>query len=56
MLRVVLYDYDALDTDDRIGEARLDVKDLEAQEEKDVWLEVDRSDPSRGSQNKYKVG
>lgn len=56
VLRVVLYDYDALDTDDRIGEARVDVKDLGNQEEKDLWLEIDRSDPSKDSQNKYKVG
>ena len=56
VLRLVLYDYDALDTDDRIGEARVVVKDLKDQEEKDLWLDVDHHDPKEGNENRYKVG
>ena len=55
VLRLVLYDYDALDTDDRIGEARVDVKDLKDQEEKDLWLDVDHHDPKEGNENRYKA-
>lgn len=45
VLRLVLYDYDALDKDDEIGEAKIAVKDLKNQEEKDVWLDVKEMAP-----------
>ncbi len=41
----MLYDYDALDKDDEIGEAKIAVKDLKNQEEKDVWLDVKEMAP-----------
>ena len=54
-LRCVLYDYDALDKDDEIGEAKLAVADLKNQEEKDVWLDVEEMTPDGPSQHKVSL-
>ena len=54
-LRCVLYDYDALDKDDEIGEAKLAVADLKNQEEKDVWLNVEEMIPDGPSQHKVSL-
>ncbi|BDA48413.1 Synaptotagmin-2 [Coccomyxa sp. Obi] len=48
-LRLELYDYDAMDNDDLIGEAKIDVKELENQEERDLWLEIKDIVPEKGS-------
>ena len=56
MLRVVLYDHDTLDTDDLIGEAKLPLTELKSEETRDLWLDVDRTDPKKGNETKYKVG
>ncbi|CAK0785413.1 hypothetical protein CVIRNUC_008622 [Coccomyxa viridis] len=55
-LRCVLYDYDALDKDDEIGEAKLAVADLRNQEEKDVWLNIEEMTPDGPSQHKGAIG
>lgn len=52
-LRCVLYDYDALDKDDQIGEATIAIKDLKNQEEKDVWLDVNETHEKHS--NKHQV-
>ncbi|KAK9917790.1 hypothetical protein WJX75_008296 [Coccomyxa subellipsoidea] len=39
-LQVELYDYDSMDADDLIGEAKFDVKEMGDQEEKDLWLDI----------------
>ncbi|EIE27751.1 hypothetical protein COCSUDRAFT_45975 [Coccomyxa subellipsoidea C-169] len=48
-LRVELYDYDAMDADDLIGEAKIDVKELEDQQERDLWLDIKAIEPEKGS-------
>lgn len=48
-LRLVLYDHDTLDKDDKIGEAKLAVKDLKNQEEQDIWLDIEEMQPDQGS-------
>ena len=52
-LRCVLYDYDALDKDDQIGEATVAIKDLKNQEEKDVWLDINETQDKHS--NKHQV-
>ena len=52
-LRVVLYDHDTLDKDDEIGDAKLAVKDLKDQEEKDIWLDIKEMHPDKTAE--YKV-
>ena len=56
MLRLVLYDHDSLDADDLIGEAKLPLTELKSEEARDLWLDVDCTDPKGGSHDKYKVG
>ena len=51
----MLYDYDALDKDDEIGEAKLAVADLKNQEEKDVWLNVEEMTPDGSAQHKVNL-
>ena len=51
----MLYDYDALDKDDEIGEAKLAVADLKNQEEKDVWLNIEEMTPGGPSQHKVSL-
>ena len=51
-LRCVLYDYDALDKDDEIGEAKIAIKDLKNQEEKDVWLDIHETQDKHPSNHK----
>ena len=51
----MLYDYDALDKDDEIGEAKLAVADLKNQEEKDVWLDIKEMTPDGPSQHKVSL-
>ena len=51
----MLYDYDALDKDDEIGEAKLAVADLRNQEEKDVWLNIEEMTPDGPSQHKVSL-
>lgn len=51
-LRCVLYDYDALDKDDEIGEAKIAVKDLKNQEEKDIWLDINETQDKHPSNHK----
>ena len=51
----MLYDYDALDKDDEIGEAKLAVADLKNQEEKDVWLDIEEMTPDGPSQHKVSL-
>ncbi len=51
-LRCVLYDYDALDKDDKIGEAKIAIKDLENQQEKDIWLDVNEMQDKQPSNHK----
>ena len=48
-LQVELYDYDAMDSDDLIGEAKFDVKEMGDQEEKDLWLDIQPVKPEKGS-------
>ena len=55
VLRLVLYDHDTLDTDDRIGEAKIALTELKSEEARELWLDVDRTDPKQGNENKYKV-
>ncbi len=55
VLRLVLYDHDTLDADDIIGEAKLPLTELKSEEERDLWLDVDCTDPKGGDHNKYKV-
>ena len=43
----MLYDHDTLDKDDEIGEAKLAVKDLKNQEEKDIWLDITEMQPDQ---------
>ena len=51
----MLYDYDALDKDDQIGEAKLAVAELKNQEEKDVWLNIEEMTPDGPSQHKVSL-
>ena len=51
----MLYDYDALDKDDEIGEAKVAVADLKNQEEKDVWLNIEEITPDGPSQHKVSL-
>ncbi len=44
-----LYDYDAMDADDLIGEAKIDVKELDDQQERDLWLDIEPIQPEKGS-------
>ena len=53
-LRLVLYDHDTLDKDDEIGEAKLAVKDLKNQEEKDIWLDITECQPDQANQHKVR--
>ena len=55
VLRVVLYDHDSLDADDLIGEAKLPLTELKSEETRDMWLDVDRSDPKQRGQDAHKV-
>lgn len=48
-LQVELYDYDSMDADDLIGEAKFDVKEMGDQEEKDLWLDIVPVKPEKGS-------
>lgn len=50
-LRLVLYDYDAMDRDDEIGEAKVAVKDLKDQQEADLWLDIHECTPEANAQN-----
>ena len=54
VLRCVLYDYDALDRDDIIGDAKISVRDLKNQEEEDIWLDIKELSPQHPGG--YKVG
>ena len=51
----MLYDYDVLDRDDEIGEAKLAVADLKSQEEKDIWLNVEEMASDHPSQHKVSL-
>lgn len=53
-LRLELYDYDAMDADDLIGEAKVAVEDLHDQEEADLWLDIDINSPEK-DQGQHKV-
>ena len=44
-----LYDFDSMDNDDLIGEAKVSIKDLENREEKDLWLEIVPVRPEKAS-------
>ena len=54
VLRLVLYDHDTLDKDDEIGEAKLAVKDLKNQEEKDIWLDISECQPDQAASHKVR--
>ena len=41
MLNLELFDHDTFDPDDRLGVARLPVRDLHDGSEHDTWLDVD---------------
>ena len=51
-LQVELYDYDSMDADDLIGEAKFDVKEMGDQEEKDLWLDIV---PVKAEKSSHKV-
>ena len=53
-LRLVLYDHDTLDKDDEIGEAKLPVKELKNQEEKDIWLDINEMKSDQKSAHKVR--
>ncbi|CAL5224210.1 g6855 [Coccomyxa viridis] len=56
VLRLVLYDHDTLDKDDEIGEAKLAVKDLKNQEEKDIWLDISECQPDQAASHRGALG
>ena len=50
----MMYDHDTLDKDDEIGEAKLAVKDLKNQEEKDIWLDINECQPDQANNHKVR--
>ena len=51
VLNLELFDHDTFDPDDRLGAARLPVRDLDDGSEHDLWLDVDLA-PAQDSEKK----